>query len=117
MRRAGALVDRTQLKNPNVKLNWQATKKDMVSFLYFDGVQDQGRPQPRHRRASCSTRRRRRSIRTTPTPTIPLHGLWKIADDRVITPNMFLSAKYAYYNTGFILDARGRHGTCRRAAA
>ena len=37
VRRAGALVDRTQLKNPNVKVNWQATKKDMVSFLYFDG--------------------------------------------------------------------------------
>jgi len=37
VRRAGALVDRTQLKNPDVKLNWQATKKDMVSFLYFDG--------------------------------------------------------------------------------
>ena len=30
-------VDRTELKNPNVKLNWQATKKDIVSFLYFDG--------------------------------------------------------------------------------
>jgi hypothetical protein len=37
VRRAGELVDRTQLKNPNVKLNWQATKKDMISFLYFDG--------------------------------------------------------------------------------
>ncbi|HUQ89904.1 MAG TPA: TonB-dependent receptor, partial [Vicinamibacterales bacterium] len=37
VRRAGALVDRTQLKNPTVKLNWQATKKDMVSFLFFDG--------------------------------------------------------------------------------
>ncbi|HEV3141466.1 MAG TPA: carboxypeptidase regulatory-like domain-containing protein, partial [Vicinamibacterales bacterium] len=37
VRRAGALVDRTQLKNPDAKLNWQATKKDMVSFLYFDG--------------------------------------------------------------------------------
>ena len=37
VRRAGALVDRTILKNPNVKVNWQATSKDMVSFLYFDG--------------------------------------------------------------------------------
>src|SRR5712671_1980145 len=37
VRRAGALIDRTKLKNPNVKLNWQATKKDMVSGLYFDG--------------------------------------------------------------------------------
>ena len=37
VRRAGTLVDRTQLKNPNVKVNWQASGKDMVSFLYFDG--------------------------------------------------------------------------------
>ena len=37
VRRAGALIDRTQLKNPDIKLNWQATKKDMISFLYFDG--------------------------------------------------------------------------------
>ena len=26
-----------ELKNPTVKLNWQATKNDMISFLYFDG--------------------------------------------------------------------------------
>ena len=37
VRRAGALVDKTELKDPNVKLNWQATSKDLVSFLYFDG--------------------------------------------------------------------------------
>ena len=37
VRRTGTLVDRTQLKNPNVKVNWQASRKDMVSFLYFDG--------------------------------------------------------------------------------
>src|SRR5262249_8740993 len=37
----------------------------------------------------------------------PLHGLWKLADDRVVSPNMFLSAKYAYYNTGFLLTPMG----------
>ena len=37
----------------------------------------------------------------------PLHGLYKIADDRVIRPNMFLTAKYAYYNTGFLLTPEG----------
>jgi hypothetical protein len=31
------IVDRTELKNPNAKVNWQATPKDMVSFLYFNG--------------------------------------------------------------------------------
>src|ERR1700730_14603202 len=37
----------------------------------------------------------------------PLHGLWKIADDRVINSNLFLSAKYAYYNTGNALTPEG----------
>ena len=36
-RRTANIVDRTQLKNPNLKVNWQATRKDMVSFLYFNG--------------------------------------------------------------------------------
>src|SRR5260370_17641661 len=39
--------------------------------------------------------------------SFPLHGLWKFADDRVITSNMFVSAKYAYYNTGFTLTPEG----------
>jgi hypothetical protein len=115
VRRAGALVDRTQLKNPSVKLNWQATKKDMVSFLYFDGFKIKDGPQPGVAGI----------LFDAPTATyhqdnaytdVPLHGLWKIADDRVITSNMFLSAKYAYYNTGFILDPIGGLDS-RRAAA
>ena len=57
-----------ELKNPNVKLNWQATKKDMVSFLYFDGFKVKDGRSPGVP-ASCSTRRRRRSTRTTRTPT------------------------------------------------
>src|SRR4029450_608608 len=47
VRRAGALVDRTQLKNPNVKVNWQATKRDMISFLYFDGFKIKDGRSPR----------------------------------------------------------------------
>ena len=69
VRRAGALVDRTQLKNPNVKVNWQATRQGHGQLPLLRRVQDQGRPQPRHAGHHCSTRRRRRSTRTTPTPT------------------------------------------------
>src|SRR5207249_2769925 len=106
VRRAGALVDRTQLKNPDVKLNWRAAKKDMVSFLYFDGCKIKDGRSP-----GVSG-----ILFDAPTATFHqdnaytdflLHGLWKIADDRIINPNMFLSAKYAYYNTGFILDPEG----------
>lgn len=106
VRRAGALVDRTKLKNPNVKLNWQATKNDTVSFLYFDGFKvKEGR--------SPGTPG---ILFDAPTATFhqdnayvdnPFHGLWKLADDRTIGSNMFLSAKFAYYNTGFILDPTG----------
>jgi len=106
VRRAGALVDRTQLKNPDVKLNWQATKKDMVSFLYFDGFKIKEGRSP-----GISG-----ILFDAPTATFhqdntytdnPLHGLWKIADDRVINANMFVSAKYAFFNNGFILDPVG----------
>jgi hypothetical protein len=106
VRRAGALIDRTKLKNPNVKLNWQATKKDMVSGLYFDGFKIKEGRSP-----GISG-----ILFDAPTATFhqdnaytdnPLHGLWKLADDRVVTSNMFLSAKYAYYNTGFVLDPIG----------
>ena len=94
VRRAGALVDRTQLKNPSVKLNWQATKKDMVSFLYFDGFKIKDGRSPGVAGilfdAPSATYHQDNAY-----SDVPLHGLWKFADDRVITPNMFLSAKYA----------------------
>ena len=109
VRRAGALVDRTILKNPNVKVNWQATSKDMVSFLYFDGFKIKDGRSP-----GISG-----ILFDAPTATFhqdnayddnPFHGLWKIGNDRTIGSQMFLSAKFAYYNTGFILDPMGGMG-------
>ncbi len=106
VRRAGQYIDRTVLKNPNVKLNWQATKKDMISFLYFDGdkVKDGRSPavtgilfEP-----YSATLHQENEYADS-----PLKGLWKIADDRVIGSNLFLSAKYAYFNTGFTLTPHG----------
>lgn len=106
IRRAGALVDRTQLKNPTVKLNWQATRKDMVSFLYFDGFKIKEGRSPGVTGI----------VFDAPTATFhqdnaytdfPLHGLWKIGDDRTFGTNLFLSANYGYYNTGFVLDPTG----------
>jgi hypothetical protein len=109
VRRTGNLVDRTQLKNPNVKVNWQATGKDMVSFLYFDGLKIKDNRSPGTAGITFDA----------PTSTFhqdnaytdsPLHGLWKLADDRVLRPNMFLSAKFAYFNTGFLLTPEGGMG-------
>src|SRR6476620_1128355 len=106
VRRAGALVDRTQLKNPDVKLNWQATKRDMVSFLYFDGfkIKDGRSPGTGGILFDAVTATYHQDNAYSDAF---LHGLWKWADDRTIGSNMFLSAKYAYYNTGFVLDPIG----------
>ena len=106
VRRSGTLLDRTKLKNPSLKLNWQADKKDMVSFLFFNGskVKDGRSPGVPG------------IVYDAPTATFhqdngytdfPLHGLWKIADDRVISPNLFVSGQYAYYNTGPALTPMG----------
>lgn len=106
VRRSGALLDRTKLKNPDLKLNWQATRKDMVSFLFFNGLKiKEGR--------SPGTSN---ILFDAPTATYhqdnayvdnKFHGLWKLADDRTIGSNMFISGKFGYYNTGFILDPIG----------
>jgi len=106
VRRAGALVDRTQLKNPNVKINWQATKRDMFSFLYFDGFKIKDGRSPGDSGilfdAPTATFHQDNAYDTP-----KLHGLWKFADDRVFSSNLYLSAKYAYYNTGFTLAPIG----------
>jgi carboxypeptidase family protein/TonB-dependent receptor-like protein len=106
VRSAGNLIDRTQLKNPSVKVNWQANQKDFVSFLFFNGLKVKDGRSP----AIPGI------LFDAPTATFhqdnaytdfPLHGLWKVADDRVIGPHLFLSAKYAYYNTGNALTPEG----------
>jgi hypothetical protein len=106
VRRAGALVDRTQLKNPSVKVNWQADKKDMVSFLFFNGakVKDYRSPGIPGVLFDAPTATFHQDNAYT---DFPLHGLWKVADDRVINQNVFVSAKYAYYNTGNALTPEG----------
>jgi carboxypeptidase family protein/TonB-dependent receptor-like protein len=106
VRRAGALIDRTQIKNPDVKLNWQATKKDMINFLYFDGfkIKDGRSPGTTGILFDAPTATFHQDNAYTDNR---LHGLWKVADDRVLGSNMFLSAKYAYFNTGFVLDPQG----------
>src|SRR5713226_1232582 len=93
VRRAGALIDRTQLKNPDVKLNWQATGKDMVSFLYFDGfkIKDGRSPGTTGILFDAPSATFHQDNAYT---SFPLHGLWKVADDRVIGSNMVVSAKY-----------------------
>jgi hypothetical protein len=106
VRRAGALVDRTQLKNPTVKLNWQATKNDMVSGLYFDGfkIKDGRSPGTTGILFDAPTATYHQDNAYT---DFPLHGLWKVGNDHTFGSSLFLSANYGYYNTGFVLDPVG----------
>ena len=60
-------TDRTMLKTYNAKVNWQATSKDMVNFLFFNGdkIKEGRAPGQRAR----SSRPRRATTRATSTPT------------------------------------------------
>ncbi len=105
-------IDSTALKNPQVKVNWQATSKDMVNFLFFNGYKlKDGRTNPGNG-TTLSTFDATHHQDNSYTDN-PVHGLWKIGDDRVINANTFLSAKYAYYNTGLALTPEG--GTSAQA--
>jgi hypothetical protein len=106
VRRSGALIDRTILKNPNVKLNWQATKNDMVNFLFFNGdkIKEGRSPGASGINFDAQTATWNQSNAYTDHP---LHGLWKLEDNHTFGSSFFLTSKYAYYNTGFILDPIG----------
>jgi carboxypeptidase family protein/TonB-dependent receptor-like protein len=106
VRRAGALVDRTQLKDPEIKLNWQADRKDMISFLFFNGskVKDYRSPAIGGILFDAPTATFHQDNAYT---DFPLHGLWRVSNDRAISSNLFVSANYAYYNTGNALTPEG----------
>ncbi len=97
-------TDRTILKTYNAKLNWQATSKDMVNFLFFNGDKIKEGRAPGNALFEPSSARYNQGNFYTDNP---LHGLWKWEDNRVMTSNWFLSGKYAYYNTGFTLESIG----------
>src|SRR5262245_10089418 len=100
------VVDRTELNNPNLKLNWQATKKDLVSFLYFDGYKTKDNRSPGTTGIITNGPGALLHQGNAYTSGKP-HGLWKLADDRVVNSSLFVSGKYAYYNTGFLLTPEG----------
>ena len=99
--------DAAEEPEPEAELAGDA--KDMVSFLYFDGfkIKDNRSPGTSGITFDAPTATFHQDNAYTDNP---LHGLFKIADDRVIRPNMFLTAKYAYYNTGFLLTPEGGMG-------
>jgi hypothetical protein len=101
-------LDCTSIRNPNLKINWQASLRDRVSFLYFDGdrIRD-GRPPtvsgvtlPTN--APTALQNQRNAYANN-----PFHGLWKLEDSRTFGSSLFASGKVAYFNTGFELQPTG----------
>jgi len=103
-RRSTGAVDSTTLRNPFGKVNWQATGRDLVNVLYYNGYKI------KHNRAPGVVAIERPEAtfhQDNFYSDFPIHGLVKLGDDRVFASNMFLSAKYAYFNTGVGLTPEG----------
>ncbi len=97
-------TDRTVLKTYNAKVNWQATSKDMVNFLFFNGDKIKEGRAPGNALFEPESARWNQGNYYTDNP---LHGLWKIENNRVFSNSLFVTGKYAYYNTGFTLNSIG----------
>ena len=100
------IIDKTKLNDPNLKVNWQATRRDMMSFLYYNGykVKDGRSPNTPGITNDAPTATFHQDNAYTDNP---LHGLFKVGDDRTFGSNMFVSTKVAYFNTGFLLTPEG----------
>jgi hypothetical protein len=108
VRSAGALIDKTLLKDYNVKLNWQASSRDMVSLLWFQGAKEKfGRGTGAPGCNGCIEAETATWNQGASYPEGKPPGLWKIEDNHVFNPSFFMTAKYAYYGAGFQLAPRG----------
>jgi Carboxypeptidase regulatory-like domain/TonB-dependent Receptor Plug Domain len=102
------IPDKTKLTSYNAKLNWQATRDTMVSGFWFDGAKEK---QGRLTGVGSATGLNETADFLWNQGNLyednPFHGFWKLQVDQTFSPNFFMSAKVAYYNTGFTLAAAG----------
>lgn len=101
------LPDRTELRNPSVKLTWRASSRDVVSGLFFDGDKlKEGRPPAGTANlpfpAATALQNQHNAYAAG-----PFHGLWKVTDDHTFGPGLVASVTLAYLNTGFELAPAG----------
>jgi hypothetical protein len=97
--------DKTLLPSYNAKLNWQATKDTMVSAFYFVGSKQKfgrGVGYPLNETDDFKWNQDNAYV----DGGMP-GGLWKGEISQTFSPNFFMSAKVAYYDTGFGLFPRG----------
>ncbi len=103
--RLNGTPDKTLMPSYNFKLNWQAASKTMISAFYFLGAKQKFGRDP--------------GFGVIPTADFAYDqdneftegglpgGFWKLQVDHTFSPNFFVSAKGAYYDTGFSLTPHG----------
>jgi hypothetical protein len=101
--RTNQTKDKTLLKDMNAKINWQASSSDMVSGFWFLGAKE------KFGRAPGFIANESDAWLWNQGGYYPnkLHGLFKLEDNHVFSPNFFTNIKLAYYGTGFNLAPRG----------
>jgi hypothetical protein len=103
--------DRTVLTNTNAKINWAATDKDQVSGFYFNGAKEKfGRAPGQAGTEDDSFLWNQGNFYPEDGFLHPLHGLWKVEDNHVFGPNLFVNAKYAWFGWGYGFSPRGGAG-------
>ncbi len=99
--------DDTILDGYNAKINWQAAGSTMVSGYWFLGNKKKFGRQPSAPVQGEDSFNWDQKNAYTPGG-LP-GGLFKLQIDHTFSPSFFVSAKAAYYDTGFTLAARGGH--------
>jgi len=97
--------DKTLLPSYNMKLNWQASGNTMASVFYFVG-----KKQKFGRGVGFAVNETDDFLWNQDNAYVEgglPGGLWKAQIDHTFSANFFMSAKAAYYDTGFGLFARG----------
>ena len=101
------LVDRTRIKSSHFKVNWQATSRDLVSFLYLDGDKQKDGRTPSGTASILFPAATALQNQHNAYADNPFHGLWKVEDNHTFGSALFATATAAYFNTGFQLDPEG----------
>jgi hypothetical protein len=101
--RTNQTKDKTLLKDMNGKINWQASSSDMVSLFWFLGAKE------KFGRGVGYIANEGADFLWDQGGFYPskFHGLYKLEDNHVFSPNFFMNVKLAYYGTGFTLDPKG----------
>jgi hypothetical protein len=97
-------TDRTILKTYNVKINWQIGRNDGFNFLLFNGDKVKNGRAPGNALFEPTSARYNQGNYYNDNP---FHGLWKLEHNKIFGSDLFVTSKYAYYNTGFTLESIG----------